>query len=282
MSNSGIDEFQHADDVDALRGHGDLRPARPARRRPRRERRADGARRAARPRATSCDSRPLIAELEAIGRAIAFAEDTGCALHIVHVSSRPRRRAGHRGARARRRRDLRDLPALPLPDAGRRRAARRRSRSARRRSASEPGLWERLGRDPHGHVRPLALVAGPQAGRVRRRLGRDRGLPDDAELLAGECEPPSARAAHLHRRRGALRHAGKGRIEPGADADLALVDLDRRAHAARARTCATVTRSPPGSAAACAPASSARCCAGAIPLPAPAASDSRNREDPVT
>ena len=26
-------------------------------------------------------------------------------------------------------------------------------------------------------------------------------------LLAGECEPPSARAAHLHRRRGALRHA---------------------------------------------------------------------------
>ena len=33
------------------------------------------------------DSRPLIAELEAISRAIAFAEDTGCALHIVHVSS---------------------------------------------------------------------------------------------------------------------------------------------------------------------------------------------------
>src|SRR5206468_5808026 len=27
------------------------------------------------------DSRPLIAELEAIGRAIAFAADTGCALH---------------------------------------------------------------------------------------------------------------------------------------------------------------------------------------------------------
>jgi allantoinase len=31
-------------------------------------------------------SRPLIAELEAIGRAIAFAQETGCALHIVHVS----------------------------------------------------------------------------------------------------------------------------------------------------------------------------------------------------
>ena len=33
------------------------------------------------------DSRPPIAEIEAIGRAIAFAEDTGCALHVVHVST---------------------------------------------------------------------------------------------------------------------------------------------------------------------------------------------------
>jgi allantoinase len=32
-------------------------------------------------------SRPVVAELEAIGRAIAFATETGCALHVVHVSS---------------------------------------------------------------------------------------------------------------------------------------------------------------------------------------------------
>lgn len=32
-------------------------------------------------------SRPVVAELEAIERAILFAEETGCALHIVHVSS---------------------------------------------------------------------------------------------------------------------------------------------------------------------------------------------------
>src|SRR5262245_22889169 len=32
-------------------------------------------------------SRPVIAELEAIERAILFANETGCALHIVHVSS---------------------------------------------------------------------------------------------------------------------------------------------------------------------------------------------------
>jgi allantoinase len=33
------------------------------------------------------NSRPVIAELEAISRAILFAQETGCALHIVHVSS---------------------------------------------------------------------------------------------------------------------------------------------------------------------------------------------------
>jgi allantoinase len=32
-------------------------------------------------------SRPVVAELEAINRAVLFAEETGCALHIVHVSS---------------------------------------------------------------------------------------------------------------------------------------------------------------------------------------------------
>ena len=32
-------------------------------------------------------SRPIVAELEAIGRAITFAEETGCSLHVVHVSS---------------------------------------------------------------------------------------------------------------------------------------------------------------------------------------------------
>lgn len=33
------------------------------------------------------DSRPTVAELEAINRAILFAEETGCSLHIVHVST---------------------------------------------------------------------------------------------------------------------------------------------------------------------------------------------------
>ena len=33
------------------------------------------------------DSRPVVAELDAIQRAILFAEETGCSLHVVHVST---------------------------------------------------------------------------------------------------------------------------------------------------------------------------------------------------
>ena len=33
------------------------------------------------------NSRPIMVELEAIGRALLFAEETGCALHVVHISS---------------------------------------------------------------------------------------------------------------------------------------------------------------------------------------------------
>ena len=32
-------------------------------------------------------SRPAVAEIEAIARALLLAEDTGCALHVVHVST---------------------------------------------------------------------------------------------------------------------------------------------------------------------------------------------------
>ena len=87
MSNSGIDEFRHADDATLYDGMAEARAARAARRRARRERRADRRARAARRARDFMASRPVIAELEAIARAIAFAEDTGCALHIVHVSS---------------------------------------------------------------------------------------------------------------------------------------------------------------------------------------------------
>ena len=90
-------------------------------------------------------SRPVVAELEAIGRAILLAEETGCALHVVHVSTGRGVALVARGARPRGRRDVRDLPALPRARRGRRRAARR-------------------GRE----VRAAAALRG----RARRRCGR--------------------------------------------------------------------------------------------------------------
>jgi allantoinase len=93
MSASGVQEFEAADDLTLLEGmaraarlglpvavhaESEAITSRLARRAV-----ADG-------RVTVRDylaSRPVVAELEAIGRAIAFAAETGCALHVVHVST---------------------------------------------------------------------------------------------------------------------------------------------------------------------------------------------------
>jgi allantoinase len=93
MSNSGIEDFEAADDLTLFEGmqratelglpvlvhaENDQITSRLARRAV-----AEG-------RTTMrdyLDSRPVAAELEAIGRAILFAEETGCSLHVVHVST---------------------------------------------------------------------------------------------------------------------------------------------------------------------------------------------------
>ncbi|HWI74757.1 MAG TPA: allantoinase AllB [Baekduia sp.] len=93
MSASGVEEFVAADDLTLIEGmaraaqlglpvavHAESDALTGAL----------AARAVAEGRTTTRDylaSRPVVAELEAIGRAIAFAEETGCALHVVHVSS---------------------------------------------------------------------------------------------------------------------------------------------------------------------------------------------------
>ena len=93
MSSSGTADFRHADDATLF--HGMATAARlglPVA--VHAENDAITADLAARSRARGdvsardyLASRPLVAENEAIGRAIALARDAGCALHIVHVSS---------------------------------------------------------------------------------------------------------------------------------------------------------------------------------------------------
>jgi allantoinase len=93
MSNSGIDDFAASDDLTLYEGM-----ARAARLGRIVAVHAENdqitgllARRAVAAGRTSArdylDSRPVLAELEAIERAILFASETGCALHIVHVST---------------------------------------------------------------------------------------------------------------------------------------------------------------------------------------------------
>jgi allantoinase len=93
MSNSGIDDFQSADDQTLYEGMA--RAARIGRIVAVHAENDQitgllGRRAVAEGRISArdyLDSRPVVAELEAISRAILFASETGCKLHIVHVSS---------------------------------------------------------------------------------------------------------------------------------------------------------------------------------------------------
>jgi len=93
MAASGVDEFPAADDLTLLEGM--VRAARlrlPVAVHAESDELTRGlTRRAVREGRTAMRdylrARPAIAELEAIGRAIAFAAETGCALHVVHVST---------------------------------------------------------------------------------------------------------------------------------------------------------------------------------------------------
>ena len=93
MSNSGIPEFKVVDDLTLYRGmesaaalglpvavHAESESLTSSLTR---ASRAQGKRSIA----SYLASRPVIAELEAISRALLFAQETGCELHIVHVSS---------------------------------------------------------------------------------------------------------------------------------------------------------------------------------------------------
>jgi allantoinase len=232
MSNSGIDEFARADDVTlydgmaecarlgklvAVHAENDALTARPA---------GSGAR-------DFMASRPIVAEVEAIGRAIAFAEDTGCALHVVHVSSA---RGVALVAEARTRgvdvtcetcphylwlsqHDVETLGAVakcapPVrPDAERER------------------LWRLVA---GGAVDMLTSDHSPsppdlKAGRFADAWGGIASCQTTLTLLLSEGGGLALEQVARLTAGGAARRFGmarKGRIEAGADADLALVNLD--------------------------------------------------------
>jgi len=183
-------------------------------------------------------SRPVVAELEAISRAILLAEETGCSLHIVHVST-------GRGAELVSEAHGRgvDVTCETCPqylvmteeDLERLGAVAKCAPPLRPRSERD-ALWDhlfssalRMVSSDHSPAPPALKAAddffevwgGIAGGQSTLQLMltagyAGRGMPPPA--IASVCSGSAAQR---------FRISGKGRIEPGMDADMSLVDLDR-------------------------------------------------------
>jgi allantoinase len=243
MSASGIDDFAAADELTLLEAMGraaalGLPVAVHAESDPLTA--ALSARAVAHGRTTMADylaSRPVIAELEAIARAILMARETGCALHVVHVSS-------GRGVAliAQARADGVDVTcetcphylALDAQDA-QRIGALAKCAPPLRPAAVVAELWERvlagdvdLIATDHSPA-PMAMKEGEDLFAVWGGIGGAQTLLSVllSEGLAARGLPTAALArllAQAPAQRFGLAAGGKGALEPGADGDLVLVD----------------------------------------------------------
>lgn len=239
MCDSGLPEFPRADDDTLLEGmreaarlnlpvavHAESQ-----------ELVAAGARRmSGRDAAAFVRSRPVIAELDAIQRALLFAQEAGARLHLVHVSTG----RGVAMAAAARARGV-DVTIETCPhylffteaDLERLGAAGKCAPPLRG-SGEQQRLWnELLG----GHVDIVASDHSPaepalKSGDFVSAWGGIAGVQSTLAVLLdrGHHErklPPEHIAALVATTpAGRFRIARKGRIEEGCDADIALVDLD--------------------------------------------------------
>lgn len=183
------------------------------------------------------DSRPVVAETEAIQRAVTMAEATGCKLHIVHVSSG----RGVEIVSAARRRGV-DVTCetcphyLVLTDSDvERLGAVAKCAPPIRSKAEQDALWEKLIAGEIAFVASDHSPAPPdmkQSANFFAVWGGIAGAQSTLALLLTEG----------HHRRGMrlsqiaaltsaqvaawARLTGKGRIAAGFDADIALIDVD--------------------------------------------------------
>jgi allantoinase len=181
-------------------------------------------------------SRPAVAEVQAIARAIALAQESGCALHVVHVSTG---RGVAQVATARSRGvdvSCETCPhylVLTEEDAETLGHVAKCAPPLRPRAESE-ALWQALAdgtlpmvASDHSPA-PWPLKAGEDAFAA---WGGISGCQTMLPLLLSEGHRVRgltldliayATSGYVARR---FRLRGKGRLEPGADADLVLVDL---------------------------------------------------------
>ena len=181
-------------------------------------------------------SRPVVAELEAIERAVGIAEETGCSLHVVHVSTG----SGVQLVAAARARGV-DVTCETCPHylaldeddalaAGHGRQVRAAA-SRPVRISTTSGAPSSAGSSTSSP--PITHRAHPSSSRVTTHSPRGEGSPAARRclrVLLTEGPPrgllPEA-VAHLTSAGAARRFelGGKGSLAEGADADLALVDL---------------------------------------------------------
>jgi allantoinase len=180
------------------------------------------------------DSRPAVAELEAIDRAVFFASETGCALHVVHVST-PRGAALVERARA----AGIDVTCETCPhyllltaDDAERLGTIAKCAPPLRGPGDRDGLWNLVERGALPIVAsdhspcPPELKAGDD---YFAAWGGIAGCQTTRGLLLAQDRLPLPMVAAVTAANAAARFqlAGKGQVEAGADADLSIVDLTR-------------------------------------------------------
>jgi allantoinase len=174
-------------------------------------------------------SRPVVAELEAISRALLFAAETGCALHVVHVSS-GRGAALIAAARA----AGVDVSCetcphylLLTPEDVEALGAVAKCAPPVRDATEQIELWRRL---RAGEVEMVVSDHSPsapslKAGAFGDAWGGIASCQSTRELLLlGELDPDLVGRLTATAPAERFGIAAKGRIAPGYDADLALVD----------------------------------------------------------
>jgi dihydropyrimidinase len=180
-------------------------------------------------------SRPVLAEVEGVRRAMLFAEATGCRLNVLHLTTA----AALEEVRAFRTRYPRVFVEVchsyltwngdsPVPFAA-------KMRPPLRTSADNQALWQGVA---DGSVQTIGSDHVPR--RLARKLGSvwtsDTGCPGTAMLLPillseghhkrGIPLGQIAALTSLNPARLYGLHPRKGTLEPGGDADITLVDLD--------------------------------------------------------
>jgi len=184
-------------------------------------------------------SRPVIAELEAINRALFYAEQTGCPLHFVHISSAE----GVRLIEEAKRRGI-DVTVETCPhyllltaDAMETKGAAAKCSPPMRDARNLELMWRAVA---DGHIDMIGSDHSPSPSELKRgdhffaAWGGIAGAQSSVELIVGEGHIKRGIPLPLISRllsAGPARRFGlsetKGEIRIGADGDLVLLDLNK-------------------------------------------------------